>query len=757
LTSAKVLSNAVLMTWTAPASGGAPVSYTIESSPAGANTWTSAASGILPCAYGNGTIVLQGIAVGLSASTSYDFRCAAVNASGSGAPSSTVSSSTAATGALPSVPTLTTTSVGSYMVLVDWPDSTNSPLCYRIEYCPTGSGAWVEEALSSDNTWDASHTANSHTRCVYFPSSPSTTFDFRVRALNANGISAYSATVSGSTLARLAVTNAPTVSGYGWTGDDHTTEDPATAAAYVGGTSYVVGNVVTSSGSAYMALAPTTGNVPPNASFWRPIATTVYYISAAGSDSNNGTSAATPWLTVKKIREKITAGYITTGAPTNTLFLFRRGDTFDDVIYVQNGTSDYMFGSYGTGANAMPRIKWDTYDATWQNRNSVFCNLAGKSIIKHLALESGTNGQTVLGVIYVLNSAAQADRAINIHSVELRGASNCGIRGDDGFNWLVDNCFIVKNGTGINGLDNFGHQFLNTTLDGNGNSTTFDHNIYISTAARITVRGCLMNNISQNGGNYGLVAHGACSELVIDQNKFTGCNNGIGISNGYLAGISLVSAKEFFAGTQVTRNIVENSGKGTGQTQGFGMIIDSMVDSIIENNTFRNNSYDDISVSYSAGSPDDVQVSNVTIANNSFSSTSTNSNCVQIQSAGTTGIKIQNNAMYMASAGAFAVTTGGVAAAEVTLDHNQYYNATGTTHMFSWLGTNYASLAAFKAAVAGKEAGSAEGNPNFTNTTGDFTISGAPCRSAGASITDVTVDIVGTSRSGTTPSIGAYE
>ena len=40
------------------------------------------------------------------------------------------------------------------------------------------------------------------------------------------------------------------------------------AAAYSGGTAYVAGNSVTSGGNAYVCIAPTTGNAPPNATYW---------------------------------------------------------------------------------------------------------------------------------------------------------------------------------------------------------------------------------------------------------------------------------------------------------------------------------------------------------------------------------------------------------------------------------------------------------------------------------------------------------
>lgn len=46
---------------------------------------------------------------------------------------------------------------------------------------------------------------------------------------------------------------------------------PPTVAAYAGGTSYVVGDITESSGTHYYCIAATTGNTPPNATYWYPM------------------------------------------------------------------------------------------------------------------------------------------------------------------------------------------------------------------------------------------------------------------------------------------------------------------------------------------------------------------------------------------------------------------------------------------------------------------------------------------------------
>jgi hypothetical protein len=73
--------------WTAPATGGAPASYRVEYRVAGTTSWS-----IL----GGTTAGTSATVTGLTAQTSYQYRVTAVNATGSGTPSVTVTGATAA-------------------------------------------------------------------------------------------------------------------------------------------------------------------------------------------------------------------------------------------------------------------------------------------------------------------------------------------------------------------------------------------------------------------------------------------------------------------------------------------------------------------------------------------------------------------------------------------------------------------------------------------------------------------------------------
>lgn len=92
---------------------------------------------------------------------------------------------------------------------------------------------------------------------------------------------------------------------------------------------------------------------------------TTYYVSAVGSNANNGTSSATPWATIAKVNS-------TTLVAGDTV-LFRKGDTFTDAGLVcdNNGTSvnRITYGAYGTGA--LPIISGGGTDTTVGTRTPV--------------------------------------------------------------------------------------------------------------------------------------------------------------------------------------------------------------------------------------------------------------------------------------------------------------------------------------------------------------------------------------------------
>ena len=74
---------------------------------------------------------------------------------------------------------------------------------------------------------------------------------------------------------------------------------------------------------------------------------TTYFVAAAGSDSNSGTSTGTPWQTIAKVNGS-------TFSPGDSI-LFNRGDVwYGTALTVPSSGSSgspITFGAYGSGAN----------------------------------------------------------------------------------------------------------------------------------------------------------------------------------------------------------------------------------------------------------------------------------------------------------------------------------------------------------------------------------------------------------------------
>jgi parallel beta helix pectate lyase-like protein len=85
-----------------------------------------------------------------------------------------------------------------------------------------------------------------------------------------------------------------------------------------------------------------------------PARATTYYVAAAGSDSNNGTSAGTPWQTISKVNGSAFS--------SGDSVLFNRGDAWygTSLTVPSSGSSGspITFGAYGSGAN--PILKGST-------------------------------------------------------------------------------------------------------------------------------------------------------------------------------------------------------------------------------------------------------------------------------------------------------------------------------------------------------------------------------------------------------------
>lgn len=155
--------DSLLVSWSAPSSGGPVASYTVDFRLTGSSAWTTAATSIAATSY---------TASALSASTSYDFQVYAVNAAGSGVASTTVTSSTSATGGSVTAITWNVVPSGSY---------THGSGTIAVNAHITPSSAPIQFAFSTSATtpptsWTAGNYVNSDLWGAYvaIPSVPGT-------------------------------------------------------------------------------------------------------------------------------------------------------------------------------------------------------------------------------------------------------------------------------------------------------------------------------------------------------------------------------------------------------------------------------------------------------------------------------------------------------------------------------------------------------------------------------------------------------
>src|SRR5439155_376211 len=170
--------------------GSAITGYKIERSTDGGTTWS-----VLVANTGSTATTYSDI--GLSPNVSYTYRVSAINSVGTGSPSTTASATTVAVA--PSSPTgLTATAASSSQISLSWtaPNNGGSAITgYKIESSVDGGLTWATLAANTGSvTTTYSDTGLAH----------STTYTYRVSAINSVGTGSPSGNVSATTPAVIA-------------------------------------------------------------------------------------------------------------------------------------------------------------------------------------------------------------------------------------------------------------------------------------------------------------------------------------------------------------------------------------------------------------------------------------------------------------------------------------------------------------------------------------------------------------------------
>ncbi|MFN3528993.1 MAG: choice-of-anchor Q domain-containing protein [Bacteroidia bacterium] len=130
--------------------------------------------------------------------------------------------------------------------------------------------------------------------------------------------------------------------------------------------------------------------------------------------------------------------------------------------------------------------------------------------------------------------------------------------------------------------------------------------------------------------------------------------------------------------------------------------------------------------------------------------------------SGTTTLNISNNlvASQAASGTFYNIYSLAATTAYSSLDRNLYFipgsTPASTTRHTGFLTSAHTTLANWQTATS-LEANSLSADPLFTSATNLHPTSGSPAIGAGQVVSGITVDFLGNTRSGTSPSIGAYE
>lgn len=253
------------------------------------------------------------------------------------------------------------------------------------------------------------------------------------------------------------------------------------------------------------------------------LAATYYIDSAAGSNSNNGTSTSTPWKTVAKVNgSSFLAG---------DQILFKRGGTWNETLNVPaSGASGnpLVFGAYGTGTDPI-------FDEQGVRTNAVVSN--AKSYITIQDIQMQNSGDALISVTNSVNCIIQRNTLRNAatHGIQFAGSQNIGVQVLN--NTIQDDPGRPAGGTGV--LCSSGSQCDGAIIEGNT----------ITRAGDVRKSGVILFDSSNVAIRYNTVTYNAIGfQLHTAYKAITGSaiygNSIINTKNGDAEGIELTGCTD---------------------------------------------------------------------------------------------------------------------------------------------------------------------------------------------------------------------
>jgi hypothetical protein len=314
--------------------------------------------------------------------------------------------------------------------------------------------------------------------------------------------------------------------------------------------------------------------------------------------------------------------------------------------------------------------------------------------------------------------------------------------GANSFN-IYDNVFIQNSYLGIELYGYFAYPDLscvirNNTVGANvandiGNSTTITYGIYSYGSSDIEIYN---NNIRNVTVTSTVKVYGLYVNLLKGTNNKIYNNTIHDIKTTHYAYTSVAIGMEVFGYPSSTVEVYNNSIYGLEHGTTIPMSTTVIYGIVL-----------------SGGSQGNFYFNSVNINEDEFPS----SVCFYSHPTGTGAVELKNNIFANFSLdGSISKYCIYISGGTTSLDYNDYYISTGINNNVGYLNGNYLTLTDWQTGT-NFDTHTISADPLFTTPTNLLPLLGSPVIGVGMPISGITTDIVGTMRSLTTPTIGAYE